>query len=65
MRAFKLAQLLGPPDRRYVFLVINRVHGAGNIATHTLRIAPERAHIVEEIETVVGKEVGSLRDCFQ
>ncbi|KAJ2966806.1 hypothetical protein NQ176_g9973 [Zarea fungicola] len=59
-RALELAQLLDLPDVRYVVLVVEGVDSAGYVATESILVVPKRTGLVEEVETVVGEEVGRL-----
>lgn len=58
--AFQLPQLRGPPDLGDILLVIERLDGAANVGAHATLIVPEGTRLVEEIESVVGEEVGGL-----
>lgn len=58
--AFELAQLLDLPDVRYVILVVKRLDGASYVAAEAVLVVPKRTGLVEEVEAVVGEEVGRL-----
>jgi hypothetical protein len=57
-RALELAQLLCAPDLWDIFFVFERLDGASYVATDAVRLVPKGAGFVEEIESVVGEEVG-------
>lgn len=58
--SLELAQLLDLPNVGYVILVVERLDGTSYVATEAVLVVPERAGLVEEVEAVVGEEVGGL-----
>lgn len=56
----ELAQLLDLPDVGNVIFVVERLDGTSYVAAKAVLVVPKRAGLVEEVETVVGEEVGGL-----
>ncbi len=63
--AFQLPQLARPPDQRDIFLVVQRLHRAGDVAAHAVLVVPEGTFLVEEVQPVVGEEVGLVRQLVE
>ena len=59
-RSFKFTELLHSPYFGYVLFIVKRRYCTCNIATHAIYIVPKRANLVEEVQAVVGKEIGLL-----
>ena len=59
---FKLAQLFCAPYRRDVLLVLQRGHGACNVPAETFVVVPKGAFLIVQVQSVVGEEIGIVRE---
>lgn len=57
-RALELAEFLGAPGLGDVLLVVQSLYGASDVAAHAILVVPKGAALVEEVQSVVGEEIG-------